>query len=93
MHKWIDEHWKQPSYVDRDGDGVPDSEEGKAPYYFNRDDADTYNLAAKLQYPPYAQFGDAEFLCRIAEKSAAKPNATKDWADPGEQSRQISTDY
>ena len=58
---------------------MPDSEEGIPPYYFDVNNRDTYNLAAID--PCYAKYGDAEFLCRVAEQSPGAVDSSKDWSD------------
>jgi len=38
-------------------------------------------LASVLNNPGYADYGDDEFLCRIAETNPVSVDSTKDWSD------------
>ena len=88
-HKWIYNNWA--TLPDTDGDGVPDSEENCAPYYFDKNDADSYNLGQVI-HPNYFSYGDQEFLCRMAEQGYVS-DSTKDWANPGKQWTYGITEY
>ncbi len=88
-HKWVSDNWS--TLPDTDGDDVPDSEEGIAPYYFAINDPDTYNLASTID-SSYASYGDQEFLCRQEEPGFVS-DETKDWANPGKQWTDGTTDY
>jgi hypothetical protein len=90
-HQWIHHNWSGDEVKDTDGDGVPDSQEGKAPYYFNINDSDTYNLGHVLN-SDYYKYGDSEFLCRMEEKNYIS-NHSKDWAKPGKQWTNAITQY
>ena len=88
-HKWIYHNWA--ALPDTDGDGVPDSEEICAPYYFDKNDADSYNLGQVI-HSSYYSYGDQEFLCRMAEQGYVS-DPTKDWANPGKQWTYGITEY
>ena len=88
-HKWIYHNWGM--LPDTDGDGVPDSEEECAPYYFNKNDRDSYNLGQVI-HTNYFRYGDQEFLCRMAEQGYVS-DSTKDWASPGKQWTDGITEY
>ena len=99
-HQWIHKNWVDviPRPPDKDEDGVPDSEEGKPPYRFDKNKADTYDLHNHDAIPDdnnYDEYGDQEFLCRMKEKEEFGPDSTdesKDWAKPGKQ-WDPTTDY
>lgn len=76
---------------DSDHDGIPDMEEGCAPYYFDKNHPDTYNLS-QLIYSNYYAYGDQEFLCRMAEQGYIS-DPTKDWSRPGKQWTYGTTEY
>lgn len=88
-HKWIYDNWA--TLPDTDGDGVPDSEENCAPYYFDKNDADSYNLGQVI-HANYYSYGDQEFLCRMAEQGYVS-DSIKDWANPGKQWTYGITEY
>lgn len=77
-HKWIHDNW---SGQDSDEDKVPNSEEGKPPYYFHPHIPDTYNLKGLYPLSNYDKFGDSEFLARVAEQSPGPVNPNNDWSD------------
>jgi len=80
-HKAMHDDWQgQPDW---DLDDVPDSEEGKAPYYFSPRKPDTYNLEGFYPGSGYSSYGDNEFLARVAESSPNSTNPTKDWSEHG----------
>lgn len=78
-HKWLFEnlHGK-----DSDEDGLPDEFEINSPYHFNPNDRDTYNLQ-KID-PEYLEYGDSEFLARLAERTPHAVNPSGDWSEGGE---------
>jgi hypothetical protein len=88
-HQLIYHSWS--TLPDNDNDGVPDSEEEKSPYYFDKNDPDSYSLASVID-PVYSSIGDQEFLCRMEEKTYVS-DSTKDWASPGKQWTYGRTDY
>jgi len=77
-HKQIDDDWG--GQTDTDGDGIPDSEENQAPYYFDPYDPDTYDLENTI-HSDYADYGDQEFLCRMEETNPGAVDSSDDWSD------------
>jgi len=71
--------------TDTDGDGVPDSaESGTLPT-----DPDSCNLAVVLDDPDTAEYGDDEYIARLAELGV-KGVVNNDWALPGRQATLMS---
>jgi hypothetical protein len=84
--------------VDTDADGVTDGSEAKLDgVKSDPSNPDTFNMsgafngtsdAAKLAHKVYAAIGDDEVRCRKKELDLKVPyDPTKDWADPGCQSK------
>jgi hypothetical protein len=79
---------KSPGQADTDRDGLADSQEGIPLYNLIIGEKDTYNLATVFGYAKYANYGDDEFICRIAEPSGlGAANTGQDWSKDGAQWR------
>jgi hypothetical protein len=99
-HKRIHDQWAEKIseannqtppglWADQDLDGIPNvieqlmEPELGIKWY---DSPDTYKLAKKYGEEDYADYGDQELLCRLAEQGVQGIHE-KDWACPGKQSR------
>jgi len=82
--------WQQlqiPGQIDTDDDRLADSREGIPPYNLIVGNKDTYDLAGRIHIT-YADYGDNEFLTRVAEATGlASANLNEDWSEGGAQWR------
>lgn len=80
-------NWKQINggQPDTDMDGLADSEENRAPYFFNIGDRDTYDVATAIA-SGYATYGENEFVARMAENAGVSAlDLSTDWSEGGAQ--------
>ena len=76
--------------IDGDRDHVPNANEATdAGVKSNPADSDTFNVALIMNFLGYKGYGDDEIRCRSNERNLTVPYyRTKDWANPGCQSKQ-----
>jgi hypothetical protein len=76
--------------IDGDRDHVPNANEATdAGVKSNPADSDTFNVALIMNFADYKGYGDDEIRCRSNERNLTiRYYQTKDWANPGCQSKQ-----
>ncbi|MEE9368189.1 MAG: hypothetical protein V3V05_04915, partial [Pontiella sp.] len=84
LHKHV---YQNLSGTDNDADNIPDAMEGS---YLGISTAtnhpDTFDMAGIFGYSGYYDYGDEEVRCRVSELNVSY-DTTKDWANPGSQSK------